>query len=335
MTDQSDTLLVVESADHRDDRLEIIREPEPVAQRFFIRILRVEIGRAVLVRNEPVDFRIPFTVVDSVEHTPEFISVVIQHPLQPVPKRAVANFIHVGRGHGGDKVGVHHAALHQVHRAVIAIVAEAVIGDVVRGIQMILAQHEIAGDTLVVNIVNGETHTRMGHAELAVGFVQQHRHQRALPVVHMNNIGMFAGLEHELERGLREKGEPLGIVLVAVHDAAAEKVFKEMRLDEIDLHAVDESEIDIAMNPEMVVRNPQIAVRFGVAPDAVHTHAIVARHDDFDVIAPDGKFAGQALHDIGKPPHLGYVGELRRDMNDIHKRSPNPGLDITLAQAVY
>src|SRR5437764_2269588 len=90
----------------------------------------------------------------------------------------------------------------------------------------------------------------------------------------MKNVRMLVRLEHELERRAAEESESLDIIVVAVKNAAIEKVVVRMRVDEKTLQPFHEAEINIAMNPLVVVRDPKIGVGFGQTPDAVVTHAI-------------------------------------------------------------
>jgi len=47
-----------------------------------------------------------------------------------------------------------------------------------------------------------------GHAEVLVDLIQQHRHGRGLPVVAVDHLGPFPGLEHELQGRLGQEREP-------------------------------------------------------------------------------------------------------------------------------
>jgi hypothetical protein len=67
VVDQVDAVLAIKAADVGEDRLEVLPEPETIAQRLLDAVLGLERLRSVLHGNEPIDLRIPHIVVDTVE----------------------------------------------------------------------------------------------------------------------------------------------------------------------------------------------------------------------------------------------------------------------------
>ena len=114
----------------------------------------------------------------------------------------------------------------------------------------------------------------------------------------MDDIGMLIGLEHELQRCAGEESESFDVVMMAIEDAAIEKVVVRMRVDEETFQSFHEPEVNVAVNPLVMVWNPKIAEGFGEAPDPVVTHAIILGEDDFDGVTTNAKFTGEALDNI-------------------------------------
>src|SRR2546422_8346118 len=100
-----------------------------------------------------------------------------------------------------------------------------------RAIEASGAEHVLPGDALMLPIVQRVTDTRMGHPNVLVDFVEQHRRQARLPVVAMDDVWMFAALEHEFQRRAAKKGEALVIISMAVKYVAVKKILVRMRLD--------------------------------------------------------------------------------------------------------
>src|SRR5262245_42398558 len=91
-----------------------------------------------------------------------------------------------------------------------------------------------------------------------------------------------------------------------------------MRIDEKTFQPFHEPEVNVAMNPLVMVRDPKIAVGFGEAPDAVVTHAIILGQNDFDRITTNTKFTGEALDNIAEAADFRRGSALGRDHYDKH-----------------
>ncbi len=88
--------------------------------------------------------------------------------------------------------------------------------------------------------------------------------------------------------------------MMTIKDATIEKVVVRVRIDEKTFQPFHEPEVNVAMNPLVVVWDPEITVCLREAPDAVITHAIIFGQNDLDGVAPKAKFTGEALHNIAE-----------------------------------
>ena len=135
----------------------------------------------------------------------------------------------------------------------------------------------------------------------------------------MNDFGVLVALEHELEGGAAEEGVALGVVALAVESSAVEEIMRGVGLDEEALEAVDEAEIDIAMDGGVVKRDHEVGEGAGESPDAVVAHAVVFGEDELDCMAADGQFVRQTLSDVSESAYFGDGGTLRRNHDDVHR----------------
>jgi hypothetical protein len=248
-----------------------------------------------------IDSGIPDFVIEAVKDATELSLVHTQNALQAHAKVAVPNFVGVSGRDRRNEIGVDDATFHQVDSAVPVVVCKPVVGHNVGRAQSYLPQNVFAMDALVAEIVQRETNPWVAHAEVLIDFAKEHRHERGLPVMTMNNIGMLIRLEHEFERGPAEESESFNIIMMSIKDPAIEKVVVRMRIDEKTFQPFHEPEVNIAMNPLIVVWHPKIAVAFGQTPDAVVTHAIIFGENDLDRVTTNAKFSGQALDNIAEP----------------------------------
>jgi len=181
-----------------------------------------------------------------------------------------------------------------------------------------LAQNMFTVDALVGDVVKGEADARVAHAEVLIGFVKEYGHERGLPVMTMDDVGMLVRFEHEFQGGAGEESESFDIVMMAVKNTAIEKIVVGVRIDEETSQAFHEPEVNVAMNPLVVVGDPKIAVGFGQTPDAVVAHAIIFGQDDFDRVATNAKFSGQALDDVTEAADFRGGSAFGRDHYDEH-----------------
>jgi hypothetical protein len=295
---QLDTFLVIEATDERNDGAELVAEPEAISKGLFIGVFIIDGAGGITFGDMGIDIGVPDFVIEAVEDAAKFSMVHVENSLQAHAKVAVADFVGVTRGNRGDEIGIDDAAFHQVDGTVAMVVGEAVVGHEMARIQTDLAQDVFAMNALVAKIVKGEADARMAHAEMLIDFVKQDGDERGLPVVAMDDVGMLVGLEHEFERCAGEESETLDVIMIAIEDAAIEKVVVGMRIDEKAFQPFHEPEVNVAMNPLVMVRDPEIAVGFGEAPNAVVTHAIILGENDLDRVTTNAKFTGEALDNI-------------------------------------
>ena len=134
----------------------------------------------------------------------------------------------------------------------------------------------------------------------------------------MDNVRMLVRREHEFHGRPAEEGESLNVIVMPVKNAAIKKIVVRMWLDKEALQPFHESEINIAVNPLIVVRHQEIAVSFGQTPDAVIPHAIILGQNDLDRITANAELAGQSLNNVPKPADLCGWSALGRDHCDEH-----------------
>ena len=247
-----------------------------------------------------VGFGIPDFVIKAIEDTAEFSMVGTEDTLQAHTEMAVSDFVSVTGRDSGDEIGIDDAAFHEVDCAVAVVVREAILGHEMARIQSDLAQDVFTVDALVAEVVKGEADARMAHAKMLIDFVKEDGDERGLPIVTMDNVGMLVGLEHELQRGAGEESETFDVVMMAVKNAAIEKIVMGMRVNEETFQPFHEPEVNVAVNPLVMIRHPEIAIGFGKSPDAVVTHAIILGENDFDRVATNAKFSGEALNDVAQ-----------------------------------
>jgi len=91
----------------------------------------------------------------------------------------------------------------------------------------------------------------------------------------MNDVGMFACLQHEFKGCPAEKGEPFGIIVVTIENAAVEKISVGMCIYKEAFTAVDKTEEDRAVDPMVIEGNPQIIVCFLKTINMVIPHTVI------------------------------------------------------------
>ncbi len=279
------------------------------------------LAATVVLRDVRVGLRIPHLVVQPVQDAGELVLVQVQRVAESEAQFGVAYLPGVMRRYGRDEVRVQDRAAHEVDRVPVERVAHPVgRAEVVGPIQAGGAQDSGSRRALVAEVVDGVADALMGEPGAGVDLVEQHRHQRGLPVVRVNHVGALVALQHELERRLAEEREALRVVPEAVVGAAVEVALRRVRLDEEALAAVHEPEPDSARDRPAIPRHPQVVIDDMQVPDLVVAHAVVLRQDDLDRVAADLQFAAQAEHHVRQTADLGHWRALGGDHDDIHRR---------------
>ena len=270
-------------------------------------------------RNVRVGFRIELAVVQAVQYPAVFVVVTVQRAFESVCLPAVLGFPGMPRRDGGDEVRIDNPPFHQIEPLSIVVVAQSVVvKEMFRPIQSGRPQDMFSGNGLMAKIVDGETDARMPHAQVLVYLVEQHRHQGGLPIVAMDDLRVFAALEHEFQSGPAEKGESQDVIVVAVNTPAIKEVIPRLRVDEKTLAPVHEAEPDGRVDSAVVPGNPQVLIRLGQSPYLVVTHAVVLGQDDLDCIAAQFQLPAQSKNHIGKTAHFGHRRQFRRNHHDKH-----------------
>ena len=134
----------------------------------------------------------------------------------------------------------------------------------------------------------------------------------------MDNVGVLVAFEHELECCPAKKSKSLVIVPVTVENPPIEEVLIRMRFDEEAFAAMNEAEINAAMNAVIVPGNPQIFERKPQIEDLVVAQAVVFRQDNLDVIPANFQFAAQPKHDVAQSAHFGNGSAFGSNHYDVH-----------------
>src|SRR6266404_6571551 len=214
----------------------------------------------------PVGRRVPLVIINPVQDAADLVAMHVQGVAQAIILRGIHDLPRVTRGDRRYKIGIHHTAFHHVDSGTVEIVLEPIrMKDMPVRVEAGSAQDALAANALVLEIMESVTDPRMGHAKPLKNFIKQHRHQSGLPVVAMDDVRVFVAFEHELESGTGKKSKALVIVSVTVENPPIEEVLIGMRLDEEAFAAMNEAEINAAMNgviepgdPKIFVRKPQI-----------------------------------------------------------------------------
>src|SRR6185436_6038447 len=174
------------------------------------------------------------------------------------------------------------------------------------------AKNVFPGGSLMLQIVERVANARVPHAQVLIDFVQKHRRQACLPIVAMNNLRMLLALEHELERGAAEKGEPLVIIPLPVKHTAVEEMMLRMRFDKETLAPVNKAEINAAVDGLAIPGHPQVAKGETQVVNLVVAQAIVLGQDNLNGVSANLQLSGEAENDVRQPSHFGDGGALGR-----------------------
>ena len=101
------------------------------------------------------------------------------------------------------------------------------------------------------------------------------------------------------------QGSSLVVIGLAIKDAPMEKILVRVRLNEEALAAMNETEIDAAMNGVVVPRHPHVLVGKLQIVNLVVTQAIVLGQNDLDRVASYLQLAAQAKNHIAQAAHFG------------------------------
>src|SRR5919204_5528585 len=91
-----------------------------------------------------------------------------------------------------------------------------------------------------------------------------------------------------------------------------------MRLDEVTLASVHETEPHCAAYGTAVPRNPQVLIRHTHVIDLVVAHAAVLRKDDLDRVAADLQLPTESEDNLAESPGLRHRRTFRGDHHRVH-----------------
>jgi hypothetical protein len=154
---------------------------------------------------------------------------------------------------------------------------------------------------------------------MLVNIEEEDRDDSRLPVMTVNDIRMLVRLQHEFKCCPAEKGEPFRIIVVAVINAAVEKVPVRMGFNEEAFPAVDKPEEDGTVNLVIIEGDPEIAIHLLETVDVIIAHAVVFGEDDLHRVPPYLKLVGEAVYYICQAAHFCNGCTLRCDGNNKHE----------------
>src|SRR5438552_2001816 len=144
----------------------------------------------------------------------------------------------------------------------------------------------------------------MAQADVLINLAKQHRRQPRLPVMTMNDVGLLAALEQELERRTAEKRKALIVIRLAVKNPPMKEVVVRVGFDKKAFAPVNEPKINAAMDRIIIPWHPEIFEGKAQIVNLVVAQTIILRQDDLDGIAANFQFAAEPENDIAQSSHL-------------------------------
>ena len=138
-----------------------------------------------------VGFGIPDFVIEAVEDAAEFSVVHTEDALEAHAEMTMTDFVCVSWRDGGDKIGIHDTAFHQVDSTVAVVVSQAITGENMGWVQTNLAEDVFTMDALMSQVVQGEADSRVAHAKMLINFVKEDGNECGLPIMTMDDVGML------------------------------------------------------------------------------------------------------------------------------------------------
>ena len=271
--DEVEALVGDEARDHADHRhVRIDLQIQALLQLRLIDRLARHVLHIVVLVEALVGGRIIADRIDAVQNAGELPRALAQDGVELMREPRVENLLRIRRAHRGDPVRAFDRALHQVDAFVVLEQAALRLWDaenILEDLKAILP--------LILNVVDREQ--RFDAAVPVVVRVEQavvDRHQRRLPVVHVDNVGLKFDVRQHLEHGAGEESKALGVVEVAVKPLTLEVI---LVVDEIVDHIADLRLKDAAILAAPRHRHADAGEEFHFLTQLLR-NALVKRHDD-------------------------------------------------------
>ena len=247
--------------------------------------------------------------VDAVQNTAQLVLLLAQQAVQTMAEPGVQNLARIGGAHGAHLVGGLDGALHKVGAAIVLHnvgVPAADAAGVFQDIQAVLA--------LVLDVMDGKHGLDAAElVQMTVVQVQEHRHQRGLPVVGVDHIRHKIGIEQHLQNGPAEEGEAFAVVIEAIQTAAAEVVFV---VQKIEGHTIPLAGEQAAILAAPAHRHAEVG---HVGQLVTELQIAVQRHDHPAIHAVFHKCLGQAARHIAQTAGGGKGIGLAGAKKNIHR----------------
>ena len=317
--DQVQALLVDKAGDHADDRRVLVAlDAAELEQLELVDLFVLRRLGAVVLEDLGVGLRVERIHVDAVQDAVQLVAVHAQHGIQTVAVVFGLDLVCVGGGDRRHRSGGHDRGLHQVDVAIHRHEARA-------EVRVVDAEHILedlaAVAALILDVVDGEHGLDVliertgGEHQVVVD-----RHERALPVVAVDDVGLPLQIGQHLEHGLGEVGEALCVVILAVDLAAGEVI---LVVDEVEGHAIR----FIAENAAVLVAPAQTdisvleVVEFlaPILPDRG-----IQRAEHAHVMPLCGERLGQRAGNVAQTTGLDERSTFAGDIHDFHNSLPSP-----------
>ena len=304
-----------QARDHAEDgSVRVGAQAHLLAQGALVDPFAAHIGGGIVRAQGAVRLGVKDVGVDAVRNAPQ--PRVAQHAVQAVGIIRIAQLLGIGLGNRRDDVRKLDGALHHVDRAVER-QARAVF---IRQTENIVEERRI-GPALILHVVDGEDELRL-RAPVMVQRAQIRRRHGRLPVVAVQDIGLEVKEVQRGHHGLREIGEALTVVEIAVDGAARAEIV--VVVDEVDLQllaaGLQAQNADIALTPGQLHGERADLLRFD---GRVLLDALVVRQEQADLISLQlGQRVGKRLHHVAQAARFDERGSLGGDHCDPHTTSP-------------
>mmetsp|Transcript_13550 Transcript_13550/g.57355 ORF Transcript_13550/g.57355 Transcript_13550/m.57355 type:complete len:238 (-) Transcript_13550:1242-1955(-) len=192
---------------HAEAHLQVL-----LAQRLTFHRAGLEVGR-----EEVVQPRVPNLSVDAVDHPAE-LRPLLRERLTQETGAAVERLPGVRRGHGRDVIGVDDGSLHQA-QSLRVVPDGSLVHSLLQRVELASGdarRHELLLPALagVVHVVDRQHHLGVGQQALSVIHVPvEHRDGAALPLVHVEDVGVAPRDPQALQRRSAEGQVRLGLVI--------------------------------------------------------------------------------------------------------------------------
>ena len=325
--DQIQALMRDQAADHTDQRqLCRLRKVQPFLQRPFVLRLAGRILRGKMAVNLRIGFGIVLVGIDAIEDSRKLPLPQTQDGVEAMGIPGIQDLPCIGRADCRHTVGGFDRPFHQVDTAVLFHNGAGRLGNTKHILQDL---HPVFA--LILDIMDGEYGFDV-LISLLPGIEQGvvNRNKCALPIVCMDNIRLKIDVPDHFNNGAGKKGEPLGVVIVAVQPRPFEIVL-------IIQKVIDHTVVLGLEHPAVLAaprnRHRKTGQKRHRLPQLLR-HRFIERQDHTAAHQTDPQGLGKRTRDIRQPTRggkgLGFAGRVQH-FHPISSFSCVPGGNQTTA----